>query len=243
MPTIVNPPPVLGLDPPKVALSPWDVLYVGPARTPLPGICTIKGSRKRKKDQKSPNGTDGGNTTDLGWLQGEFDITLLLTDVTQLALYQSRRQLLFPKPYKPPPPAPNIPLEGISPLSSASSLNPELQGIGLDESALTGIGLDVQGLVPVTNTTPQPAPTMVPVVVSHPAFAIVGVKAVYFYEEGLPEASEKGIEIRFKASEFLKPGTRNVTSTAQGTGTTDLTTLASGAPAAPQMPSATDAGP
>lgn len=207
----------------------------------LPGIAAIKGNRKRKTDKKSAPGSDGGSNTDLGWSPGEFEITLRLFTVSQLATYQTMRALLFPKPYKPPPPAPNIPLEGVSPLNGVNQLNPELQGIGLDESQLTGIGLDVQGLVPVTNTTPQPAPTMVPVKVSHPAFTLMGVKALYFEEEGLPEASENGIEIKFKTREFLKPGNKNVTATAQGS--TDLTSLDSSATPTPQPPSATDAGP
>lgn len=239
----------------SVPLSVWDVVMVGGQA--LPGIAKVTGpGRKRKHDKKNQPGSDGGNMTDLGALPADFDIDLEIWTVEQLNTLTAMLPTLFPVPTKPPPVYSSYAAEGISPLSNpVVTPNPDLANIpGVDTSAFNPIGpgsavsnageLDILTSVvqPTAVTSMQPAPTMVPFKVSHPAFTMLNVKSVYFMEQGVPTAEDGVIKMKLKVREYLPPSSKNVTSTA--TGAVDLTTLDSAPPPTPPTPpSSTDLGP
>lgn len=142
-------------------------------------------------------------------------------------------------------------------------------GAGADGATLTGLGhlpveatitlklwqpaqaQELQQLLPLILPKPKKG-RPVPVDVSHPALAFLGVRALYFTRVGAPEpTSEKGVyEVELKGTEFLPvQNGQNVTFTAKASQSTSLTTVpvAQGIPVAgaavPPSKNKSDTGP
>ena len=174
--------------------SDWDVVYVGPNRSPLPGLARVlKCARRMKLHRKEHPSSDFETQTFQGWSVVEFDFTLKLWEPNQLSALQNWLGYIFPGAGDPIDPQSSISVTTVS--STRNIVNPQnanAQG--------TQQGQQIQ----TTPNTPKRPP--VPVRIWHPSLLVHGVTAVVFESMDGPLPVSESIPdlfvCRFKTVQF-----------------------------------------